>query len=182
MTGLTLPAACLCLMTGALLGGLFLFFKLLRGLLYGGRLCAAALDIIFCLVWALTAFLCALVVDKGRLRMFQVVMQVLGAWGTVVALDPFINGVTNIVRRFGRWLGKGLSRPASFLRKRWRIKRADMKAKRDERRKAAQSRKKPGRGKPPGGKGTPRYRKVPVKSKRYALKKKKTKNPLEKLT
>ncbi len=31
MTGLTLPAACLCLMTGALLGGLFLFFKLLRG-------------------------------------------------------------------------------------------------------------------------------------------------------
>ncbi len=47
MTGLTLPAACLCLMTGALLGGLFLFFKLLRGLLYGGRLCAAALDIIF---------------------------------------------------------------------------------------------------------------------------------------
>ncbi len=151
MTGLTLPAACLCLMTGAL-------------------------DIIFCLVWALTAFLCALVVDKGRLRMFQVVMQVLGAWGTVVALDPFINGVTNIVRRFGRWLGKGLSRPASFLRKRWRIKRADMKAKRDE------SRKKPGRGKVPGGKGTPRYRKVPVKSKRYALKKKKTKNPLEKLT
>ena len=182
MIGLTLPVACLCLMTGAMLGGLFLFFKLSRGLLYGGRLMTAVLDVLFCLIWALTAFLCALVVDKGRLRMFQIVLQVLGAWGAVVALDPFVNGVTGMVRRFGRRLWGWLSRPVRFLRKRWRKKLADMRARRAERRKAAPKGKKPGKKRGSAGKATPRYRKVPVKSKRYALKKKKTKNPLEKLT
>ena len=182
MTGLTLPAACLCLMTGALLGGLFLGCKLVRGLLYGGRLCAAVLDVLFCLAWALVAFLCALVVDKGRLRMFQVALQVLGAWGTIVALDPFVNGVTSLVRRFGRWLGRWLSRPVHFLRGRWKAKRAAAKVKRIQRRKDRRKRKKQGKSKGIGRDNTPRYRKAPSKSKRYAPKNKKTKNPLEKLT
>lgn len=182
MTGLTLPAACLCLVTGALLGCLFLGCKLVRGLLYGGRLCAAVLDVLFCLVWALVAFLCALVVDKGRLRLFQVALQVLGAWGAIVALDPFVNGVTGMVRRFGRWLRKWLCRPVRFLRRHWKARRAAAKAKRVQKRKDRRKRKKLGKGKGSGRDSTPRYRKGPSKSKRYAPKKKKTKYPLEKLT
>lgn len=182
MNGLTLPAACLCLATGALLGLLFLGCKLARGLLNGGRLCVAVLDVLFCLVWALAAFLCALVVDKGRLRMFQIFLQVLGAWGAVVALDPFVNGVTKLVRRFGRWLWGWLSRPIRFLGRLWKSKLTDAKAKRAQKRKAAKKRKKQGKDKRAGIGNKPRYRKRPAKSKRYAPKMKKTKNPLEKLT
>lgn len=181
MTGLTLPAACLCLTTGALLGGLFLGCKLVRGLLYGGRLCAAVLDVLFCLIWALTAFLCALVVDKGRLRMFQAALQVLGAWGTVVALDPFVNGVTDLVRRIGRKLAGWLSRPLRFIKGKWQARRAAAKAER-LRRKKARREKRRRKSSSQTQRNKPRYRKTAVKSKRYAPKKKKTKNPLEKLT
>lgn len=182
MSGFTLPAACLCLTAGAALGGLFLLFKLLRGLLYGGRLMTAALDVLFCLIWAIFAFICALAADKGRLRLFQLVLQALGAWGVVVALDPFVKGVTGAVRRFGRWLREWLSRPGRLLKKRWRKKRAEIITRRAEKRKAARRPQKSGAGRASGAKGKPRYRKVPAKSKIYAPKRKKTKNPLEKLT
>lgn len=182
MTGITLPAACLCLMTGALLGMLFLACKLVRGLLYGGRICTAVMDILFCLIWAVTAFLCALVVDKGRLRMLQMVLQVLGAWGAVVALDPFVNGVTSLVRRFGIRLGGWISYPARLLRKRLRAVHAEAKQRRAQKRKADKMRKKQARGNGSGMRNKPRYRKRAAKSKRYAPKLKKTKNPLEKLT
>lgn len=189
MSGLTLPAACLCLVTGALLGGLFLGCKLVRGLLYGGRLCIAVLDVLFCLVWSLVAFLCALVVDKGRLRLFQVALQGLGAWGAVVALDPFVDGMTGLVRRFGKWLAGWLRRPLRFLRNRWRAGRAAAKSKRAQRKKALQQkkrelqqRKKQSKGRSSARGKKPRYRKGLKKSVRYAPKKKKPKNPLEKLT
>ncbi len=182
MTGLTLPAACLCLMTGAMLGGLFLGFKLVRGLLYGGKLCAAVLDVLFCLIWALTAFLCALVIDKGRLRMFQMLLQGLGAWGVISALDPFVNGVTRLVRRAGRRIRRWISRPVQFLAKRWKARCAAVKERRIQRRKARKKKKLQARGRPPGRKDGPRYRKRPAKRKIYASKQKKSKNPLEKLT
>lgn len=182
MTGMTLPAACFCLMTGAVLGGLFLGCKLLRGLLYGGRLCAAVLDVLFCLVWALTAFLCALVIDKGRLRMFQMVLQGLGAWGTIVALDPFVNGLTGLMRRMGRQVKKWISRPIIFLMGRWRAARAAAKEKQVKKRKAAKKKKSQAKAGALGGKNEPRYRKRPSKREIYASKRKKTKNPLEKLT
>ncbi len=104
MNGWSLPAGCLCLVSGALLGGLFLAIKLLRVLLHSGKLCTALLDVAFCLVCALTAFLCALVVDKGRLRLFQAALQALGAWGVIAALDPFISGVARWLRRTWLWL------------------------------------------------------------------------------
>lgn len=182
MSGLTLPAACLCLMTGGALGVLFLLFKLVRGLLYGGKLCAAVLDVLFCLVWALTAFLCALVVDKGRLRLFQAALQVLGAWGAVVAMDPFVNGATAMVRRVGRRVKGWLGRPVRFLRKRIGARLAAAKKKRIERRKALKTRRKKAKSGPSAGSRGPTYRKKPKKSKIYARNKKKPKKPLEKLT
>lgn len=182
MSGLTLPAACLCLMTGGALGVLFLLFKLVRGLLYGGKLCAAVLDVLFCLIWSLTAFLCALVVDKGRLRLFQAALQVLGAWGAIVALDPFVKAATALLRRVGRRVRGWLGRPARFLRKRVRTRLAAAKKKRIERRKALISRRKRAKKGSPAGRRGPRYRKKPEKSKIYARNKKKPKKPLEKLT
>lgn len=182
MSGFTLPAACLCLTAGAALGGLFLLFKLLRGLLYGGRLMTAALDVLFCLIWALSAFICALAADKGRLRLFQLLLQVLGAWGVVVALDPFVEGATGLVRRVGRKLREQLGRPGRLLKRCWRKKRADIIAKRAQKQKTARRPKKSGASRASGVKSKPRYRKVPAKSKIYAPKRKKKKNPLEKLT
>lgn len=182
MSGLTLPAACFCLMTGGALGVLFLLFKLVRGLLYGGKLCAAVLDVLFCLIWALTAFLCALVVDKGRLRLFQAALQVLGAWGAIVALDPFVKGATALVRRIGRRVRGWLGRPVRFLRKHLTARLAAAKKKRVERRRALKTRRKKAKGGPSAGGRGPTYRKKPEKSKIYARNKKKPKKPLEKLT
>lgn len=182
MIGLTLPTACLCLTAGVLLGGLFLFFKLLRGLLCGGRLMEAALDVLFCLIWALVSFLCALVVDKGRMRMFQAVLQALGAWGAVVALDPFISGITSLARRLGRRLRMWLGRPVRSLRGRYRAGKAAILAKRRKRKGAHKKKGKRAKARGPGGRSAPRYREIPAKSKRYAPKTKKNKNPLEKLT
>lgn len=111
MTAATWPAAALCLTTGALLGGLFLLLKLLRVLLRGGWLLTAALDLLFCLVCGVTAFLIALVLDKGRLRFFQAALQLLGAWGTVTALDPFITGLSRQIKRLGRFFARKILSP-----------------------------------------------------------------------
>lgn len=177
MTGMTLPSGCFCLMTGAMLGVLFLGCKLLRGLLRGGRLCTAALDVLFCLICALTVFMCALVIDRGRLRVFQAALQGLGAWGAIVALDPLTGGVERLLRRLGRGVKGWLSRPARFFLGRFRSWRAAAGARRRERR-----RKKLGERGAIGHGSKPRYSRNPSKGKKYAPKQKKTKNPLEKLT
>ena len=105
MTGATLPAGCLCLFTGAMLGGVFLGLKLLGLLLRGGRLFTFFSDLLFGLICALTAFVVALAVDSGRLRMFQAALQCLGAWGTIVALDPLLSGFAARLRRVAGRLG-----------------------------------------------------------------------------
>ena len=105
MTGVTLPAGCLCLFTGAMLGGVFLGLKLLGLLLRGGRLFTFFSDLLFGLICALAAFVVALAVDSGRLRMFQAALQCLGAWGTIVALDPLLSGVAARLRRVAGRLG-----------------------------------------------------------------------------
>lgn len=102
MTGAQWPIVFFCLAAGAALGALFLFCKTLRLALGAGRLLTALLDVLFGLVCGAVVFLCALAVDKGRLRLLQVVLQALGAWSAIVALDPF-----------AAKLGKGLG----FLRR-----------------------------------------------------------------
>lgn len=99
MMDFTLPVACLCLALGAALGALYLLLKLFRLALGGGKLWEAVSDVIFCLLAAAAAFLCALVVDQGRLRLVQVVLQGLGAWGVIVALEPFASGLGRLLRR-----------------------------------------------------------------------------------
>ena len=114
--------------------------------------------------------------------MFQMVLQGLGAWGTIVALDPFVNGLTGLMRRIGRQVKRWISRPIIFLMGRWRAARAAAKEKQGKKRKAAKKKKSQTKAGALGGKNEPRYRKRPSKREIYASKRKKTKNPLEKLT
>ncbi|RKJ40752.1 hypothetical protein D7X94_06740 [Acutalibacter sp. 1XD8-33] len=188
-----LPSGSLCLFSGALLGGLFLACKLLRILLHGGRLCAAVLDILFCLCCAFTAFLCALAVDRGRLRMFQAGLQILGAWGIIAALDPMVEGAARILRRiwsklaawirsfFRNWVRRPLAafckgvavlafRPVKALAARRRSRRAC--------RLARQKRRTPSKGPTYSGKAGA----SPRKRKKTSRKRKNPKKPLEKLT
>lgn len=101
MMDFTLPVACLCLASGAVLGVLYLLLKLFRLMLGGGKLWEAVSDVIFCLLAAAVAFLCALVVDQGRLRLVQMILQGLGAWGVIVALEPFTSSLGRLLRRLG---------------------------------------------------------------------------------
>lgn len=115
MNTLSLPAACLCLATGALLGGVFLAMKLARILLGGGRVFIFVSDLLLGLLCGAAAFTVALAIDKGRLRLFQAALQALGAWGTVCALDPLISGtaagIRKLAARLRRFLRRRLLRP-----------------------------------------------------------------------
>lgn len=171
MTAATWPAAALCLVTGALLGGLFLTLKLLRVLLRGGRLLTAALDLLFCLICGAAAFLIALVLDKGRLRFFQAALQLLGAWGTVTALDPFVTGIAKMIQRLGRFLAGKMLKPvwASAITTWSGLVRLFLRA----------------IPKPKGGKkrkGPKKHRRNRQKQKKLPSKRKNRKKPLEKLT
>lgn len=87
-----LPTIFFCLATGAALGCLFLLCKAVRLLLSAGKLCTALIDIAYCLFTAAALFLCALAVDRGRPRFFQFLLQGIGAWSAIAALDPFVAG------------------------------------------------------------------------------------------
>ena len=143
MTGGSWPQASLCLFSGALLGLLFLACKLLRVMLGLGRLATALLDLAFCLTCGLTAFLCALVLDQGRLRLFQAALQLLGAWGAVAALDPLIEGTARLLRRAAGRLRRALGRPWSFLRGKWEKSFPKQPRKPAKRKKTGRKRKKP---------------------------------------
>lgn len=110
MTGGTLPAGCLCLFTGALMGGVFLGLKLLGLLLRGGRIFTFFSDLFFGLFCAVTAFLVALAVDSGRLRLFQAALQCLGAWGAIAALGPLLNSAAAKLRRAARRMDSAIRR------------------------------------------------------------------------
>lgn len=104
-----------CLGTGAALGCLFLLFRVLRILLRAGKLLTAFLDILCCCLCALVVFLCALAVDKGRLRFFQAGLQLLGGWAAVTALGPFVAGLAEKVRKIFSRLSLLFRRGRAFL-------------------------------------------------------------------
>lgn len=103
-----------CLATGAAMGCLFLLFQALEILLHAGKWTVAVLDFLSCCLCAMIVFLCALAVEKGRLRLFQVLLQLLGGWAAVQALGGFTAG-------FARRLRKILCRIIAFFQKKWGI-------------------------------------------------------------
>lgn len=98
-----LEAALLFLSVGALLGLLFLAMKILRSVLGFGKIAEAALDILLCLTAAVMIFLCALALDSGRARLFQLALHAVGAAAVILAFGPFVQAVSRKIRAlFGR--------------------------------------------------------------------------------
>lgn len=113
------PLVFLCLATGAGMGALFLACKVLRVLFGLGKWSTAILDVFFCLVCTLVVFLCALAIDKGRLRFYQAGLQGIGGICLVLVLDPFVSGIAGGIHRvFLRLFARGkriLSRFKGFF-------------------------------------------------------------------
>ena len=108
MSGLEWPVLSFSLASGAALGCLFLLFRGFSRLLGLKKLGTALLDVLFGGLAGGFVFLCALAVDSGRLRLYQVLPQALGAWAAVTALGPWT--------RRGRGLFKNLPPLAPFGR------------------------------------------------------------------
>lgn len=113
MRGSPVEAAFFCLASGAVLGCLFLACKLFRLMLSLGKVGTAVLDAAFCLFCGGAAFLCALAVDRGRFRFFQLFFQGVGAWAAVESIDPLLSGAARVLltglrklRRFLRFLNR----------------------------------------------------------------------------
>ena len=124
-----------CLGTGAALGCLLLLFRTVRILCHAGKLMTALLDVLYCCLCGAVVFLCALAVDKGRLRLLQVLLQLLGGWAAVTALGPFVSGIA-------RRLEKIFRKFSGFFRKRCRIFTSHFQRKKP---KSAKNRKKTGK-------------------------------------
>lgn len=101
-----------CLATGAAMGCLLLLFQCLRILLHTGKWATALLDLLYCCLCAMAVFLCALAVEKGRLRLFQAALQLLGGWAAVQALGPLTSGAAVRLRKI-------LCRIGAFFRRAW---------------------------------------------------------------
>jgi len=138
MTGLSAPAVFFCLLTGCALGMLFLLLKALRLSLSAGRFLTAVLDAAFGIVCGGVAFLTALAVDKGRLRLMQALLQMLGAWGAIAALDPFACLLGRGIRALALKLRRFFLRPVrwawGWLRKRMPAPKPKPKRKRKKKR------------------------------------------------
>ncbi len=121
MSGLTVPVLFFCLATGAALGCLFLLFQGFCQLLGGGKWMLALLDLLFGVLAGGWVFLCALAVDRGFLRLYQVVFQGLGAWACVTALWPLVSrgigGLKKIFCKVGALLRKGGASCWGFFQK-----------------------------------------------------------------
>ena len=136
MTGENWPRVLFfCLATGAGLGALYAVFSGVRVLLRAGKGLTAVLDILFCLICGTVVFLCALAVDKGRLRFYQAALQLLGGWSAAAVLTPALCGLAGLWQKiFCRFTG--------FLQEKFSILRARL---RPKQKKPTKKRKKPGK-------------------------------------
>lgn len=162
MTGGTWPIVLFCLTSGAALGALFLLCKALRLALGGGKLLTAALDTAFGLVCGAVVFLCALAVDKGRLRFLQAALQALGAWGVVVSLDPLATAGGKLLRFLWKKISGFISAPFRWAKGRL-ARRKKARKKKNPPKGRRGSKKKPRR-KGAGFEKNPPYAKKPEKS------------------
>lgn len=116
MSGQGVAVLFFCLATGAALGCLFLLFRGFSALLGFRKWGTAFVDLIFCCLCGAVVFLCALAVDKGRLRLYQAGLQALGAWAVVAALGPWLGKSVEGLKRFFWKVSAILARRMGFLR------------------------------------------------------------------
>ena len=106
-------AAFFCLVSGAALGGLFLGAEALAGLLGLKKPGRALLDLLCCAVTGVAVFLCALAVDSGRLRLYQVALQALGGWAVWGAFAPWARQTARVGAAWRRRLGRRVREAAA---------------------------------------------------------------------
>lgn len=96
------------LSVGVVLGLIFLLIKVLKIVLGIKKIGEAVLDIILCLLSAVVVFLCALALDGGKLRFFQVFLHIIGALSVIWILDPMVQGIARVTSKAGRKLKRFL--------------------------------------------------------------------------
>ena len=116
MSGLGWPVLSFSLASGAALGCLFLLFRGFSRLLGLKKLGTALLDVLFGGLAGGFVFPCALAVDSGRLRLYQVLPQALGAWAAVTALGPWTRRGAGALQKIFCRLWRLLGAAAGFLR------------------------------------------------------------------
>lgn len=89
--------AVLCLVSGVLLGLLFLLMKIIKLALRIGKIGEAFMDILFWAVGAVVFFLLALAISGGQLRFVQLALCLMGLFAVLLIFDPFIDMISNKV-------------------------------------------------------------------------------------
>lgn len=108
----------LCLVSGVLLGLLFLLMKIVKLALRIGKIGEAVLDILFWAVMAVVFFLLSLAISGGQLRFIQMALSLLGLFAVMLIFDPFINMISNKVNiTLKRVFAFFKRRHQSFIRK-----------------------------------------------------------------
>ena len=88
-----------CVLSGAVLGVLFLLLKICRHIFLLKKISVALLDILFCMAASLTVFLFALAIDFGRLRFLQIALQCIGFLSVRLTLDPLVEKICESVTK-----------------------------------------------------------------------------------
>lgn len=89
--------AVICLVSGVLLGLLFLVMKILKLAIGIGKIGEAVLDILFWAVMAVVFFLLSLAISGGQLRFVQLALCLMGLFAVLLIFDPFIDMISNKV-------------------------------------------------------------------------------------
>ena len=117
----------LSLLLGVSLGLVFTVLECARLLLSLGRFATAVLDLLFCLLAAVTTFLLALTASRGNLRFFQAACEIIGFLCVDLSLTyaarRFLPRLVRAARRMSGRLRERLNRVGKiFLRKKRRSK------------------------------------------------------------
>ena len=116
MSGLTVPVLFFCLAKGAALGCLFLLLRVVRQLLGAGKGLTFLLDLLSGALAGAFVFLCALAVDRGFLRLHQLVLQGVGAWAAVQGLGGVVEALVRRAQKIFCKLLAVLARGGRFVK------------------------------------------------------------------
>lgn len=134
MNSVSPEAIVLSLLLGVLLGAVFTALESARILLSLGRITTAALDVLFCLLAAVTTFVLALAVSKGNLRFYQAACEIIGFLCVDLSLTHavrrFLPRLVRAVRRVSGRLRERLNRVGKIILRKKRRSKAEPKKKR----------------------------------------------------
>ena len=107
-----------CAVSGGVLACLFLALKLFRRLFLLKKVSTAILDILFCTAASVMIFFFALAIDYGRLRFFQIALQIIGFISVLLVFDPVIERICErLTKKLYRKLSKLKAKICSIFAK-----------------------------------------------------------------